>query len=318
MWDDEILGDVFSDYELVQMVTVNAAAATGWSNDVGTLTPGTAADLVVIDNIHANPYRNLIDAIDPDVRLSVVGGLPLFGDLDLMTQLKGDDHEPAGSFDKVIDVTFISVPDGAQTWATIVEDLEKAMRFDPAEMQSAFGDATDFEKATSGTTEVGLDPWYTYGDERYFDVLNSSIPANAQINLSLLYDRYYDRNETLLLEESFEIIEEERCEDGTLPPCQVVEGNDDPEPEIENNTSTNKTEVVFDDDEILLDDSSSTTTVKLAFWSISIGLLVALYVFSASGKKEDDVDLTEAKEFFEEQVEDFVPPPPPLGPPPSD
>jgi 5-methylthioadenosine/S-adenosylhomocysteine deaminase len=318
LWDDEILGDVFSDYELVQMVTVNAAAATGWSNDVGTLTPGTAADLVVIDNIHANPYRNLINAIDPDVRLSIVGGLPLFGDLDIMTQLKGDDHEPAGAFDKVIDVTFISVPDGAQTWATIVEDLERAMRFDPAEMQSAFGDATDFETATSGTTEVGLDPWYTYGDERYFDVLNSSIPANAQINLSLLYDRYYDRNETLLLEESFEIIEEERCEDGTLPPCQVEEANENPDPQIENTNSTNKSEVVFDDEEILLDESSSTTTVKIAFWSISIGLLVALYVFSASGKNDEDVDLTEAEEFSEEQVEVFVPPPPPLGPPPSD
>ena len=56
---------------------------------------------------------------------------------------------------------------------------------------------------------VGLDPWYTYGDERYFSVLNGSGTANAQINMSLLYDRYYDRAESLAVTE-LEVIEAHR------------------------------------------------------------------------------------------------------------
>ena len=89
LWDDEMLGDIFTDYEMVEMVTSGAALATNWHNEVGTLEAGKAADLVVIDNIHANPYRNLINAIDPDVRLTVVGGLAVYGDEDLMAGLKG-------------------------------------------------------------------------------------------------------------------------------------------------------------------------------------------------------------------------------------
>ncbi len=317
LWDDEILGDIISDYELVQMVTVNAARATGWEDDVGTLTPGTAADLVVIDNIHANPYRNLINAIDPDVRLSVVGGIPLFGDEHVMAALKGDDFEPAGAFEKVIDVTFISVPDGAQSWQSIVEDLEMAMRFDPSEMQSAFGDAADFESATSGTEFVGLDPWYTYGDQRYFNVLNASIQGNVQVDLSKLYDRYYDRAEVIHFDQSFEVIEEEPCEDGTLPPCQIEEDTTTTTPLENESSSTNKTEVVFPTDDGDIDQTASQTSVKVAFWAISIGLMVGLYLVSASGKRDDEEIQPNEENELDVQREKFIPAPPPLGPPPS-
>jgi 5-methylthioadenosine/S-adenosylhomocysteine deaminase len=224
LWDDEMLGDIFSDYELVEMVTSGAARATNWHEDVGTLTPGTAADLVVVDNIHADPYRNLINAVDPDVRLSVVGGLPLYGDSDLMAALNGADREPAGRFGKALDVTFSSVPDGAQSWSSIVENLTMALAFDPEEMQAAFGDATDFDSVTQGMTAVGLDPWYTYGDERYFEVLNGSSVANAQIDLSLLYDRYYNRSENLEPVTQFTTpsAPNESCPDGSSPPCQTT------------------------------------------------------------------------------------------------
>ena len=98
LWDDEMLGDIFTDYEMVKMVTSGAASATNWDREVGTIEAGKVADLVVVDNIHANPYRNLIEAVDPDVRLTVVGGLAVYGDQDIMTGLKGTDTEPAGKF----------------------------------------------------------------------------------------------------------------------------------------------------------------------------------------------------------------------------
>ena len=247
-WDDEMLGDIFTDYELVQMVTSGAAQAASWENEVGTLEAGKAADLVVVDNIHADPYRNLINAVDPDVRLSVVGGLPLYGDADIMTALNGEDHEPAGAFDKVVDVTFSSVPEGAQSWTSIVENLTMAMRFDQAEMEAAFGDANDFAGVTSGMSHVGLDPWYTYGDDRYFEVLNTSAVANAQMDLSVIYDRYYDRpaNVAPVNNMTVEVDQTPRCADGTSPPCPSQptgepDDNDEPTLNDDNSDETNTT-----------------------------------------------------------------------------
>ena len=324
-WDDEMLGDIFTDYELVRMVTSDAAQATGWGNEVGTIREGNYADLVVVDNIHANPYRNLIDAIDPDIRLSIVGGLALYGDMDIMAELKGDDFEPAGAMNKGIDVTFISVPDGAQSWQEIVDDLEIAMQFDPAEMQSAFGDANDFENVISGMEYVGLDPWYTYGDERYFDVLNRSTTANAQVDMSKLYDRYYDREENIEFNQTFEIVELQPCPDNTLPPCQdsSTDNEDTPDSNVteqQESNSTEKSEVVYPSEDAS-DEVSSKTSATVLFWGISITLLVGLYLFSASGKKEDDgIDLQQnvAIEELSEEGPEFIPAPPPLAPPPSD
>lgn len=197
LWDDEMLGDIFSDYELVEMVTSGAARATNWEEHVGTLRVGNAADIVVIDTIHENPYTNLIHAVDPDVRLSVVGGLAVYGDLDVMTALKGEDFEPAGMFGKQVDVTFRGIESGSQTWQSISDNLSMAMNFDSSQMQEAFGDANNYDSLVAGISQEGLDPWWTYGDQRYFRVINESSNANARIDMSLLYDRYYDRNETI-------------------------------------------------------------------------------------------------------------------------
>ena len=47
---------------------------------------------MVLEDFHSDPYRNVIEAIDPDVRLVIVGGLPVFGDEDLVSQLD-DEYE---------------------------------------------------------------------------------------------------------------------------------------------------------------------------------------------------------------------------------
>jgi len=295
--------------------------------------------LAVVDNRHANPYRNLINAVDADVRLSIVGGLALYGDEDMMTALKGDDHEPAGRYGKVLDVTFLAAPDGAQTWASITENLTVAMRFNVEEMTAAFGDASDFASMTSGMTEVGLDPWYTYGDARYFSVLNGSGTANAQINMALLYDRYYDRAETLPEVVSFEDVEATTvnpCSDGTSPPC-----TDDDEEEgntSETNQSNQETEPIDEGS----DTSSGTTNTPsdnaqgdeedvernalLLLGAIVAVMLVALFLVSRGSEDALAAEVRIEKMWDEEPLTEeandgvfgnapFVPAPPPMSPP---
>ena len=103
------------------MVTSNAADAMHWNTHLGRIQNGLSADLLVIDNIAENPYRSLIEAIDPDVRLSIVGGLPIYGDIDLMHAMNGNDYEivNVSGFQKAIDITYDSVVDGSQTFSFI-------------------------------------------------------------------------------------------------------------------------------------------------------------------------------------------------------
>ena len=337
LWDDEMLGDIFTDYEMVEMVTSGAALATNWHNEVGTLEAGKAADLVVIDNIHTNPYRNLINAIDPDVRLTVVGGLAVYGDEDLMAGLKGDDIEPAGKFGKAVDVTFLAAPDGAQSWSSIVENLTMAMRFDDEEMTAAFGDANDFDSVTRDMTYVGLDPWYTYGDERYFNVLNNSGTANFQWDMSLLYDRYYDRAATLDAVTDFEVVEEpepEPCNDGTQPPCDNGNagntdntgnngntdntGSTNVTDNTDNSGNTGNTDTPIDTSQAEEDDIEDQALMALI--GLIVIMLVALYLVSRGGEDALAAEVQIEKMWDEQEAaatvtNAFVPAPPPMAPP---
>jgi hypothetical protein len=118
---------------LVQMVTINAAKAIRWDDQVGSIEVGKAADLLVISrpyppawpDIPPSPYRSLIDATEADVSLVLVGGEPVAGDVVTMTELKPADIEivrsDTGCFSKAIDVTAPGVPKGAQSLAQIVK-----------------------------------------------------------------------------------------------------------------------------------------------------------------------------------------------------
>ena len=210
MWNTNNLGNHFSNYELVQMVTSNPADATGWTPFVGRIKADLYADLVVIDTFHDDPYRNLIEAIDADVALTVVQGKAVFGDIDIMQDLQGDDWEYVNGtdFQKAVDVTTLTEVDGSQTFAEIEAGLAMAMRHEFNDMKANWvefnGDSDEEINAWLNTTfdgdyrdevnrlkNITLDPIFTSGDERYFDVINRSIHANYHIDLSKLYSDYY-------------------------------------------------------------------------------------------------------------------------------
>ena len=211
LWNRDILGGHFSDYELAQMVTSNAAEISNWGEFVGQIQVGMYADLVVLDTFHENPYRNLIEAIDRDVRLTIVQGKAVFGDVDLMTSLQGEDWEyiNGSGFSKAVDVTSISVEDGSQTWESIESGLAMAMRNEVSDIREHWSEVSDlntdeevqdyldekfdgdYNDGVSHLKNLTLDPVFTMNDDRYFDVINRSAHANFHVDMSKLYD-YYD------------------------------------------------------------------------------------------------------------------------------
>ena len=83
------LKGLFNDRELVEMVTRKPAAAMDWGNRLGQISEGFLADVIVVDDKNADPYRNLIVAIEENIQMVVVRGEPLYGDGALMQSVRG-------------------------------------------------------------------------------------------------------------------------------------------------------------------------------------------------------------------------------------
>ncbi len=89
------LGNLFSDRDLVAMVTTRPAEAMGWQSRLGQIATGYLADLIVVERVADDPYRNLILAQPRHLRLTMVRGEAVFGDADWMSRLRApEDIEP--------------------------------------------------------------------------------------------------------------------------------------------------------------------------------------------------------------------------------
>ena len=88
VWDAGHSQPVFGNEELVRMLTINPARLAGLDEQLGSLAPGKLADLVLIRHRGKidNPYDAIVAAGPADVRLVVIGGVPVYGDADLMAK----------------------------------------------------------------------------------------------------------------------------------------------------------------------------------------------------------------------------------------
>ena len=169
-WNRNVLENTFTDFELVQAISTNIVDAIGWSDYTGRIKVGLAADLVVLDTFEQDPYRNVILATDPDVRLVTVGGLPVYGDVDIMNAMTDEPEIIHGTgFSKAVDITYEGVPDANRNYSEMMEYLGECNEGKP----------------------VPLEHLFTMGDERYFDVLNRSITFQMGRTIDLWGD-YYD------------------------------------------------------------------------------------------------------------------------------
>jgi len=87
VWNDGQYPKVFTDAELVQMVTNIPAQLAGLSDKIGSIKPGYAADIIIVRRTEKDPYQSLLNASPADVRLVLIGGSPVYGDEDLMRKL---------------------------------------------------------------------------------------------------------------------------------------------------------------------------------------------------------------------------------------
>jgi cytosine/adenosine deaminase-related metal-dependent hydrolase len=80
----EELGSLFSDVELIRMVTTNAAKILKWDKFIGNLEAGKKADVIVLTGKQNDPFKQLIDAKEQDISLVIIDGWPRIGQKCLM------------------------------------------------------------------------------------------------------------------------------------------------------------------------------------------------------------------------------------------
>lgn len=96
LWNREELGGALSDRDLVEFTTRNPGLAMerAWHVPVGRIVEGGLADLTVHRARDTDPYRSLITACEPDIRLVIVGGRPAYGLVSQLTASGATDIEP--------------------------------------------------------------------------------------------------------------------------------------------------------------------------------------------------------------------------------
>jgi 5-methylthioadenosine/S-adenosylhomocysteine deaminase len=145
LWNRTALGEAFSAEELCAMATRNPADALGWGDRIGRLRTGLHGDVMVTANRHPDPYRNLIEAREVDVRLVAINGYPFYGMTALMQAAGAVEDEPIriGRLQRRIRLRYTGIQDADMGWADVLADLAAATR-DPLgryfELEHAHGD----------------------------------------------------------------------------------------------------------------------------------------------------------------------------------
>jgi 5-methylthioadenosine/S-adenosylhomocysteine deaminase len=86
---NDSLGQLFTDRELVALVTTNPARILKWHGELGSIERDKRADLLVLAGETGDPYGNLIGATEAAVNLVVINGVPRYGLAGLMSEFGG-------------------------------------------------------------------------------------------------------------------------------------------------------------------------------------------------------------------------------------
>jgi hypothetical protein len=120
-------GQVFSDLELLQMVTSNPARLAGLSDRIGTLAPGMMADFIVLPKRGGSPLSSLLGAEPASAELVVVGGRPLMGTSDYLRKFQGMKDIETITVCGRQKALNIRQDTGAESWKAIESRLKAAL-----------------------------------------------------------------------------------------------------------------------------------------------------------------------------------------------
>jgi hypothetical protein len=159
-----LLGNLFSDSELCEMVTANPgdALAIAWGPRIGRLENGSEADLLVLEKHRPNVHRNLIQATEQHVRLVVVRGKPFYG-MKSMVKAAGATGANAITVAGKAGSVVVRMPgraDATLSWPQVKRALEDVRR-DPI---AAWNDSQDALAAWGGALDDPEAPLVLYGD----------------------------------------------------------------------------------------------------------------------------------------------------------
>ncbi|MCD4654029.1 amidohydrolase family protein [bacterium] len=129
-------GGILTAQDLAEMVTCNAARAVALDHMAGTIEINYRANIMIIPGDAAQPYDALLNSTAGDVRLTVVGGRPLYGDADLMDYfpwMTGQEDITICSVAKRIDITVEAhgIPDSDMTLSYVENELYNAYQNAP-------------------------------------------------------------------------------------------------------------------------------------------------------------------------------------------
>ena len=130
------LNSLFTDIQIVEMITRNASKAINWNKQVGHLAPEMVADVLLLQKRHKDPYRNLIEATEQDVSLVLIDGVPVYGDSNLMNRFHSqhtDVLRPRRGNPKTL--AWNSVTDiGWPSFSAMTSRLTSALSTDPSSL----------------------------------------------------------------------------------------------------------------------------------------------------------------------------------------
>lgn len=129
--------------QLIAMATSAPARIVRLHDRFGRLAPGLRADLIVVGNeswkteaadLAANPglpFERVVKASPADIRLAIVGGVPVYGDRGLLRGLLPDktlDELTVCGAPKAVDLSGGSAPSPERSWQKITERLSVELR----------------------------------------------------------------------------------------------------------------------------------------------------------------------------------------------
>jgi cytosine/adenosine deaminase-related metal-dependent hydrolase len=99
-------GGIFTHEELARMVTSAPARMLGWHRQVGTISRGLKADLLILEGNAVDPYVQLIDTRESDILAVTIDGRPRYGRLGVLDfDAKRQERILVGGKDYSLDLT---------------------------------------------------------------------------------------------------------------------------------------------------------------------------------------------------------------------